>query len=135
MLSEYCLFQLLLLCILKNCISPLHHRSSPMTYGIPTHALSFQLLLSHQVNFITVRTFLLINMSNFFNVSWHNNRLQNRNQRICHCMIHWLTDALSTPTSYKVLLQICQILLDFLAFFPFKDKTHLGPLIFLKSKT
>lgn len=105
-----------------------------MTYDIPSHALSFQLLLSHRVNFITVRIIFLIDMFIFLDMSWHNNHLQNQNQGICHCVIHWLTDALSTPTSYKVLLQLCQILLDFLAFFPFKDKTHLRPLIFFKNK-
>lgn len=33
-----------------------------MTYGISYHALSFQLLLSYQVNFIVVRTIFLIDM-------------------------------------------------------------------------
>lgn len=116
-LSEYCLFQHLLLCILNNCISLLCHGSSPRTTVIscsfPSIATQSLSKLHYCVNFFSYTCVHL------FHMSWHNNHLQNQKQGICYCMIHWLTDALSTPTSYKVFLQICQILLDFLASFLF----------------
>lgn len=115
-LSEYCLFQHLLLHILNNCISLLCHGSSPRTTVIPCFFPSITTQSLSKLHYFSSYRYV-----HLFDMSWHNNHLQNKkNQGICYCMIHWLTDALSTPTSYKVLCQICQIMLDFLAFFLFQ---------------
>lgn len=93
-LSEYFSFQHLFLHIVNNCISLLWREVVLELQS--SNVLLLPLPLSYWVNYIAVWTFLI----HSFNMSWHNSNLQNQNQGICYCMIHWVTDALLHHTRY-----------------------------------